>query len=461
MIDLKELRADPEKFRRGAANKRLDVDINALLRCDQQLRDAMNRRQELTAEKNQIGKQIGQIAGRLKDASGQVKADLEAQITQLRARPSQLKQDEAVITQQVEQLQIQRDRLWLQVPMPADQDVPVGNSSDDNVEIKRWYPPWFDLSRSFQENKGFKPKTHIELMRNLGLVDFERGVKLAGTRSYLLAGDGMRLHQAVLRCGFDFMVNENNFSPMGVPTLVHDQLLVGTGFFPHGVDQVYHVANPTGEGSAQCLTGTSEVGLMGVHQGEILEFNQLPRTYVSLSTCYRREAGAAGRDTAGLYRIHQFEKVEQVVVCQADEQISRNWHQKMIGFVEALMQRFELPYRLLQCCTGDLGPKNADQVDIEAWIPGRGSDDETSRPTGAFGETHSASKVYDYQCRRLNLRYRDPETRKPVFCHALNNTVVASPRILIPIVELYQNRDGSLTIPEALRPYMNDQEQIG
>ncbi|MCA9295937.1 MAG: serine--tRNA ligase, partial [Phycisphaerales bacterium] len=170
--------------------------------------------------------------------------------------------------------------------------------------------------------------------------------------------------------------------------------------------------------------------------------------------------GAAGKDTAGLYRIHQFDKVEQVVICKADEAESRMWHERMIGIVETLLQRLELPYRLLQCCTGDLGPKNADMIDIECWMPGRGDVDADGAPTGAYGETHSASRLYDFQCRRLNLRYRGDDG-KTVFCHSLNNTVLAAPRVLIPILEMYQNADGSVSVPTALQPYMNGQQRIG
>ncbi|MHC4107647.1 MAG: aminoacyl--tRNA ligase-related protein, partial [Planctomycetota bacterium] len=167
----------------------------------------------------------------------------------------------------------------------------------------------------------------------------------------------------------------------------------------------------------------------------------------------RREAGAAGKDTAGLFRIHQFDKVEQVIICRADEAESRRWHEKMIEIAETFLQRLELPYRVMQCCTGDLGPKNADMVDLDCWMPSRGPEGDDGRALGAFGETHSASRLYDYQCRRLNLRYKGDRNQN-VFCHSLNNTVIASPRILIPILELYQNADGTVTVPEVLRPYM-------
>ena len=463
MIDLKDLRTNPDKYRRGATDKLVTVDIDALLQFDAELRQAMTRRQELAAEKNRIGKQIGGVAGRLKKAGDPERPQFQAQIKQRQERPNQIKQEEAQLSDRITCVRAQRDALWLAVPQPADLDVPVGTSAADNIELRRWNPPGFDTARRFEENRGFVPRGHIELMKILGMVDLERGVKMAGTRSYVLKGDGMRLHQAILRYAFDFMTSENGFTALSVPTLVRDQLLIGTGFFPHGRDQVYEIANRPGSAATDggfCLTGTAEVGLMGFHEGEILDCDQLPLTYTSMSTCYRREAGAAGKDTAGLFRIHQFDKVEQVVICRADEKESRHWHQRMIGYVETLMQRLQLPYRLLQCCTADLGPKSADMIDIEAWMPGRGPADDNGRPTGAYGETHSASRLYDYQCRRLNLRYRDPGTERPVFCHALNNTVAASPRILIPIVEIHQNEDASISIPEILRPYLQGQERI-
>ncbi len=463
MIDLRDLRNDPERYRRGAADKGFDLAlIDRLLAIDAELRPLMAEQQELTAEKNRIGKQIGQLAGRLKKASPDERAALQEQMQQLQRRPQQLKQREAELADRVAELETHRRDLWLEVPMPADPDVPVGASADDNVEVRRWNPEGFDPERPFAESRGFEPRTHLELMTELGLVDFERGVKLAGTRSYVLVGDGMRLHQAVLRYAFDMMVNEHGFTPMSVPVLVRDQCMIGTGFFPHGRDQAYEVAESRrGGGHDLYLTGTGEVGLMGLHAEEILDADRLPLCYTTVSTCFRREAGAAGKDTAGLFRVHQFEKVEQVVICRADEAESRDWHQKMIGFVETLLQRLGLPYRLLQCCTGDLGPKNVDMIDIECWMPGRGEADAVGRPTGAYGETHSASRLYDYQCRRLNLRYRDADSGKPVVAHSLNNTVAASPRLLIPIVEMYQNADGTVAVPEVLRPYMGGRERIG
>ena len=463
MIDLKELREDSDRYRKGATDKGYDpAVIDELLAVDADLRAALAERESLTAEKNRIGKEIGALAGQLKSARGDQKQTLQGQVQSLQQRPAQIKQQEAALADRIGQLQPRRDDLWLTVPQPADADVPVGASEADNVQISEWSPDWFDPSRSFKQNKGFDPKTHIELGQDLQLFDIERGVKMSGTRSYVLTGDGMRLHQAILRYAFDYMTNENGFVPLSVPVLVRDQVMIGTGFFPHLRDDAYEITETQrGGGHDLYLTGTGECGLMGYHQDEIIDFEDLPLRYTTVSTCLRREAGSAGRDTAGLYRIHQFDKVEQVVICRADEAESRMWHKRMLGFVEALLQRLELPYRLLQCCTGDLGPKNADQIDIDCWMPGRGELSNDGRPSGAYGETHSASRIYGYQCRRLNIRYRDPATKKPAFCHALNNTVAASPRILIPLLELYQNADGSVSVPQVLQPYFDGRQTIG
>lgn len=465
MIDLKQLRADPQRFIQGARHKGVDVDVARLLQIDEQMRQIKVEMETRRAEQNkiskEIGPQIGKLKGLLKSAQGDERARLEEQAKELEQRPARLKAEVQALEDKMAALQPEFDSILLQVPQPPDPDVPRGTSAEDNIEIKRWNPPWFDSSRSFKENKGFHPKTHLQLARDHKLVDFERGVKMAGTRHYVLTGDGMRTHQAVLRFALDFIATRHGFTPMGIPVIVREECMVGTGFFPAGREQAYQIEeSKRGGGHDLFLTGTGEVGLMAFHQDEILDAASLPLKYATVSTCFRREAGAAGKDTAGLYRIHQFDKVEQVVICKADEAESRAWHKKMIGIVEELLQTLELPYRLLQCCTADLGVKNADMIDIETWMPGRGAPGSDGIPTGAYGETHSASRLYDYQCRRLNMRYKD-EKGANVFCHSLNNTVLASPRILIPILELYQNQDGSVTVPAALNPYMNGRGKIG
>jgi seryl-tRNA synthetase len=403
--------------------------------------------------------------GQLKSATGEQRTAIEAEVETIKAAPTRLKDEIQGLDERIAAIEPELNEILLRVPLPPDPDVPVGAGSEGNVELRRWAPAGWDFAKSFEQNRSFKPRTHLELCEMHRLVDFPRGVKIAGSRSYILTGDGMRLHQAILRYAVDFMTNENGFTPMSVPVLVREEAMTGTGFFPAGREQAYQVNEADrGGGQDMFLTGTGEVGLMGVHQDEILDEATLPRKYITVSTCFRREAGAAGKDTAGLYRIHQFDKVEQVVIDVADEQKSRAHHKAMMGFVETLLQRLGLPYRLLQCCTGDLGVKNADMVDIECWMPGRGEIGKDGVPAGDFGETHSASRLYDYQCRRLNMRYRpggDTGQGATAFCYSLNNTVAASPRILIPLLEMHQNADGSVNIPEPLRPHLNGQTRIG
>ncbi len=467
MIDLRDLRENPQKYIDGAGDKGIEVDIRRLMSLDQRARSIQTELENVRAEQNKISKEIGPEIGKrkglLKSAAPPDRARIESEIAELERKPVALKAKVQSLENDLATMRPQIDATLLQVPLPPDPEVPKGRDSSSNVEIRRWNPPSFDTSNSFQENKGFAPKSHLELVRDLGLVDFERGVKMAGTRQYVLTGDGMLLHQAVIRFAFDFITQKHGFRPMSVPVIVREECMVGTGFFPAGREQAYHIEETKrggAPGSDLFLTGTGEVGLMGIHQEEILDLDQLPLKYCTVSTCFRREAGAAGRDTAGLYRVHQFDKVEQVVICRADKEESKRWHQTMIGIVEELLRALELPYRLLQCCTGDLGPKNADMIDIETWMPGRGPVDASGRPQGEYGETHSASRLYDFQCRRLKLRYKS-ERGENIFCHSLNNTVLASPRILIPILELYQNQDGSVTIPKALIPHMQGRTRSG
>jgi len=242
----------------------------------------------------------------------------------------------------------------------------------------------------------------------------------------------------------DCMV-QNGYTPLSVPLLVRDEVMMGTGYFPGSEEQTYRM-----EKDQLNLAGTAEVPLTAYRMGEILNACELPLKYVAMSSCFRREAGAAGKDTHGLYRIHQFDKVEQVVICKNSAEQSNKFHTEILANAEAVMQALELPYRVVNVCTGDLGRGQAKKFDIEAWMPSRNS----------YCETHSASKFYDFQARRMNLRYKDKKTPKNIFCHTLNNTVIASPRILIPILELYQNADGSIIIPKVLRPYMNNKELI-
>ncbi|HEX2971777.1 MAG TPA: serine--tRNA ligase, partial [Tepidisphaeraceae bacterium] len=387
-------------------------------------------------EKNQIGKQIGQLAGKLKKSSDAEKAKLQEEMKKLQARPTELKTAEPKLEAEAGELAPQIEQILLRVPQPADADVPVGKDDTENVEIRKW-----GTVRQFD----FQPKDHVTLGTELGMIDTDRGVKLAGTRSWFLTGAGTLMHLAVLRLAFDLML-ERGFTPMSVPVLVRENAMRGTGYFPLGREQAYAMSD---EEPPVFLVGTAEVSLTAYHMDEILEGKTLPRKYFAMSPCFRREAGTYGKDTAGLYRIHQFDKVEQVVLCRNDVEESKRWHEQITANAEAVLQKLNLPYRVVQVCTGDLGQGQAAKYDIETWMPSR----------NGYGETHSSSRFYEFQARRSNIRYRD-EDGKVRYCHTLNNTVIASPRALIPIMELYQNADGSITVPEALRPYMGGMERI-
>ena len=421
MIDIKLLRESPELYIQATKNKRFDVDIPRLLEIDRRLRELRTALQETATEKNKIGKAVPKLTG----------GDKEVALAKL----TQLKQQEEQSEAEVKTLQPQFDALVLEVPQPADPDVPVGKDDTENMEVRRE-----GEVRKFD----FEPKDHVQLGLALDIIDIERGVKLAGTRNYFLKGDGAMLHWAALRFAIDFM-GARGYQPMSVPLLMRDEAMMGTGYYPGSEEQTYRM-----ERDELNLVGTAEVPLTAYRMGEILQAEELPLKYVALSSCFRREAGAAGKDTYGLYRIHQFDKVEQVVICRNDAEESNKFHAEILANAEGVMKALGLPYRIVVVCTGDLGRGQAKKYDIEGWMPSRGN----------YCETHSASKFYDFQARRMNLRYKDPATKKNLFCHTLNNTVIASPRILIPLLELYQNADGTITVPQVLRPYMGGKERI-
>ncbi len=421
MIDIKEIRENPQRFKQAAKNKNIEVDIDRLLAVDAELLSAKQRLQEIATEKNRIGKSIPKLTGDEKqNALGQL---------------AKFKADESQSEEKVKQLQPEADSLMLLVAQPADDNVPLGKDDTENVEIRRE-----GQVRQFD----FKPKDHVQLGVDLGIIDIERGVKLAGTRSYFLKGNGARLHWAVLQFAMDVMV-ARGYSPMSVPLLMKDEAMRGTGYYPGSEEQTYRM-----ERDELNLAGTAEVPLTAYHSGELLREEDLPIKFAGMSTCFRREAGAAGKDTYGLYRIHQFDKVEQVVICKNSVEESNKYHEEILSNSEVVMRALEVPYRVVVVCTGDLGRGQAKKYDIEAWMPSRNN----------YCETHSASKFYEFQARRMNLRYKDSAAKKNLFCHTLNNTVIASPRVLIPILELYQNADGSVTVPKVLQPYMGGQEQI-
>ena len=420
MIDIKLIRQNPQLFKDGAKAKKFDVDIDELLAIDAVLMDVKKKRQEIATEKNRLGKEIPRLPPEQKQAFLKTLSELKILEAELEAK--------------ARELQPQFDALMLQVPQPPSPDVPYGEDDTQNVEIRRW-----GTIRRFD----FEPKDHIQLGQALDIIDVERGVKLAGTRNYFLKGEGALLHRAVLQFALDFMI-QHGYTPMVVPLLMRDEAMQGTGYYPGAEEQTYRM-----ERDELNLVGTAEVPLTAYYMGETLTEETLPIKLVAMSSCFRREAGAAGKDTYGLYRIHQFDKVEQVIIGENDEAKSIAYHQEILANSEAVLQALNLPYRVVNVCTGDLGRGQVQKFDIETWMPSR----------SAFGETHSASRFYEFQARRMNLRYRTAD-KQILYCHTLNNTVIASPRILIPILELYQNDDGSITIPPVLRPYMGNRERI-
>jgi seryl-tRNA synthetase len=422
VLDIKLIRAQPDVVKAGARKKRIACDVDKILVLDKQWREMSTEVDSLRAEQKNASKAIGSAAPadrpRLAEEQKQKKADLAVREQGLAALAKDLHE------------------LLLLVPnIPAD-DVPEGKDDSENVEVRTWGTP-----RAFE----FEPRDHIALGEAQDWIDVTRGARIAGSRNYFLKGDLSLLEGAVMRYALERMVAKG-FVPLSVPTLVRSEVMVGTGYFPGGEEQAYR----TDSRDDLCLVGTAEVPVTALHQDEILSHAELPKRYVALSSCYRREAGTYGKDTRGLYRVHQFQKVEQVIVDVASVERSIEHHHAIVRNAEEVLQALELPYRVVNVCGGDLGQPQVQKFDIETWMPSRKS----------YGETHSASRFHEFQARRLNMRYRDEQGTVHV-CHTLNNTVAASVRMLIALLENHQRRDGTVHVPEPLRPYMGGRESIG
>ena len=416
MLDAKWVREHADEVRDAAKRKRFDPEVvDAFLENDRNYRSLLQQVESIRADLKASSAQLGKLAAE----------EREIALVEQRAKKVELKG----LEKQEQELRSVVHDLAMRLPMPPAADVPDGRDDGGNVEIS--------VSGPIPE-KDFEIQTHDDLGEKIGVIDIKRGVKIAGSRNYLLLGDAARLERAVLNLALDHMM-KRDFEMVSVPTLVNRACMEGTGYFPGGEEQAY-----LAERDDLALVGTSEVPLTSIHSGETLDIDRLPLRRVALSPCYRREAGTYGKDTKGLYRVHQFWKVEQVVLGPADETWSLEEHKRMLGHATDLMDLLELPYRVVNVCTGDLGQGQVQKFDIETWMPSR----------GAYGETHSASRFHDFQTRRLNLRYRPGGKGKPQFCHSLNNTVIASPRVLIALMENHQQADGSIRVPEALQPYL-------
>jgi seryl-tRNA synthetase len=441
MIDIKWIREDPDRFKTASTNKKVACDIDALCSLDDRRRALQKELDDLKHRQNELSGQIGHYRNPKSKwyqqavANGRTSTQLASEAQELMDEVARIKESVKKLEDEAREVNAAYEAALLTVPQPPADDVPIGADDTENAELRRvGQVPEFD----------FQAKDHVALMTELGMLDIERGVKLAGTRNYVLRGDGAALHRAVLQLAVDLMV-ERGFQQMLVPVLVRDEMMVGTGYYPGGEEQAYRC-----ERDNLSLVGTAEVSLTAYHGDEILSDDELPKKYFALSPCFRREAGAAGKDTFGLYRIHSFDKVEQVIICKNDERTSIDHHAEILANAEELLARLELPYRVVNVCTGDLGQGQVQKFDIETWMPSRTS----------YGETHSASRFYEFQARRLRLRYRDAD-RKVRFCHTLNNTVIASPRILIALVENHQTAEGAIRIPAALRPYLGGRALLG
>lgn len=416
MIDFEEIKKHPDRYREAIRVKRIPLDFDRLLLVAEERKNTKKLVDELRRERNEITALV---------AAG---TDRDQNIDKGRVIGEEVKAAEACL----QALEQSYKELTSLLPGLPDPEVPEGETDADNVEVKKVGEP-----RKFD----FKHRDHLELAALHKMVNFEGAREIAGSRAYALMGPGALLEIAVLQFALHHVM-QKGFTPVLPPLLVNEAAMFGTGYFPLGEDSAYQL-----EKDNLFLTGTSEVGTVAIHVNQTIEIKDLPLRYVGISPCFRREAGAAGRDTKGFYRVHQFQKVEQVVFCANDPEISRAEHNALLNNAEEIVQLLELPYRVVAVCTGDMGLGQVRKHDIETWMPSR----------NAYGETHSCSTFYDFQARRLNIRYKDTNGKKQ-YVHTLNNTAIASPRILIALLENHQNKDGSINIPQALRPFLGGKE---
>ncbi len=430
MIDLTHLRKNPDAYQKACEVKRVNIKIADVLALDEKRRQLLTQVEKMRAERNVVSEKVP----KLKDE------EKKQAIADMKKLKGELEQHE----KELAEIETKWNDIVLRLPSIPDERVPVGKDDSENKELyKVGDVPTFD----------FPLKDHVTLGEELDIIDIPRGVKIAGARSYFLKGDGARLELAILMFTLDHL-RGRGYTPFLPPVMANWDAMMGTSYFPGGEEMAYAVgvrkkiSEPI-ESDDLYLIGTSEVSVASYHSGETLELSDLPRRYCGLSNCFRREAGTYGKDTRGLYRIHQFQKVEQVILCENDPAVSKQMHEELLKNAEDVLKALKLPYRVVAVCTGDMGLGQVYKNDIETWMPSR----------KGYGETHSCSTFFDFQSRRLAIKYVDRDGEKK-FVHTLNNTCIASPRILIPILELYQNKDGSVTIPDVLRPYMGGQERI-
>jgi seryl-tRNA synthetase len=413
MLDIKFIRENKDIVIKAAEKKHVAVNIDELIALDDKRRDLLLNVEKRRAEQNAASTKIASAA------SPEERAKL---IEDMKSVKVELEKDEASLKELLKEWQV----LMLKVPNIPDISVPDGSTDADNKEIKTWgEKPQF----------GFEPKDHVELMTALGMVDFERGAKLHGFRGYFLTGPGARLSFAIWQAAMEFFSNKK-FVPVIAPTIVRKINLYGTGHLPGDMEDFY----VTQDGDV--LAGTAEVPLMGMYADEILSPNDLPKRYLGFSPCYRREAGAHGKDVRGLIRVHEFYKFEQLILCEANHETSVKFHEELNRNTEEFIEMLGIPYHTVINCGGDLGLGQVKKYDIELWVP----------KENTYREISSASYFHDFQCRRLNIRYRDAEGTVR-YAHSLNSTAIPTPRILVSLVENFQQADGSIKLPPAIAKY--------
>jgi seryl-tRNA synthetase len=414
MLDIKFIRENADIIKMAARKKRVEVDIDRLVALDDERKTLQATADEKRAIQNDMSQKIAKADG----------GERETMIAEMKSVKDELAQTEEKLRKVLQEWQ----SLMVQVPNVPDMSVPDGESDEDNAEIRTWGEP---------AKFNFTPKSHIELMESLDMLDLERGTKVAGFRGYFLKNDGVRLSFALWQFVLDEFTKGGEFSPVLAPSLVRREPFIGTGYLPQSEEDLYKTQD------GDYLAGTAEVAMMGMFMDETLDAADLPLKFLAFSPCFRREAGSHGKDTKGIMRVHEFYKLEQVILCEASHETSVTHHEELTENAERLLQKLKIPYHVVVNCGADLGLGQVKKYDIEAWVP-------TEKK---YRETHSSSYFHDFQTRRLNIRYRDKDG-KMRFVHSLNNTALASPRILIPLVENYQQVDGTIKVPDVLVPYM-------
>lgn len=424
MLDIKLIREDPERVRSNLA-RRNDPEIlrmfDELLEYDKTWRKYFTEANELRSQRNRITEEIARLKKQGLDVSEKLK---EAAMIPARIRE---------IESKMQEYREKMDLILMRLPNMMDDSVPFGKDENDNVVIRTW-----GEIKKFN----FKVKDHIDLALGLDLLDIERAAKVSGSRFYYLKGDLVKLNFALIRYGIDF-ITERGFTPFLPPYMMKRKILEGAVSLADFEDTIYKI-----EGEDLYLIATSEHALLGLHSDEILDGSKLPLRYCGVSPCFRKEAGAHGRDTKGIFRVHQFEKVEQFVFCKPEE--SKREHEHLIKNAEEFFQSLGLPYRVVNVCSGDLGTVAAKKYDLEVWLPGQGK----------YREMVSCSNCTSYQAVRSNIRFREKPGEPTKYVHTLNSTLVATERAIVAILENYQQEDGSIIIPDPLVPYMNGQEVI-